>query len=247
MKYIFTCLILLLSFFSCNNKGKEYVEESDNHSLTISQKTDGTPINPKAIDFNSFTSIDNTHWIRFELGDENYPSSSGSFESSRNEKGYTWNLLFINTETGEKYLLRDRPYMRILRHETPSLSSSSESVEIVEKPTITPDFTIYSIIEEDANLDNTFNRYDPTFLYTSDSLGKNFKKISPQGYHVSKYDYNMETQEIVMMLHTYKSQENKVQYSEQTYPYIYFKNRPLESIFLLSPEETNELKGFRPE
>ncbi|MEL6652847.1 MAG: hypothetical protein AAFQ87_18760 [Bacteroidota bacterium] len=132
-----------------------------------------------------------------------YPLSSEPFEQifdgkskyrsygSEKYSNKTWNILFVNSTTREKYLLLEDGRGIFNYFQDPNdvryLSEEEREIEILEQ--YRDGYLLFEIITEDYNEDGKLDNFDPTYLYLADDDGKNLRLISPSNMDVSEWRF----------------------------------------------------------
>ncbi len=239
-------LIFLALLFSCNDTPNHTVETETESSEYVGP-AEPLIVDSEAIGIEYDSKVPQSPWILFELRNSNVEKKGADSFSYRSDNSFVWNILFYNSQTQEKHLLRDRPAMRILNYKSlDAYSSNDRSQTSIALSHPFNNVSLYQIQEEDANQNGQFDDADPSFLYISEPNGDDFRKISPDSYHVSRYVYNEESNYILMMLFSYAKTEGKVQYSAQSQPYIYALDSLSRTGFLLDKNEFQQLKNLQP-
>ena len=170
-------LSFVINLISCS-ENKETFERKEN-------KEDEKVSNLK-IQTHEFFEIDSSGIVVFplQIGKTENSGLKGSFDSEKRDA--YWNMIFYNTNTGEKHWLSDKK-MPILNYETNysnSYISSKDTQNLHIDNYSSKNYIFYNMITEDFNQDKKLNYSDPTYLFISDKEGKNLKQISPNNLNV---------------------------------------------------------------
>ncbi len=98
----------------------------------------------------------------------------------------TWNLVFFDLNTGEKHLLVEDKVIRVNGYQYEAKNPSSEGMG-----SITPrnNRLYYELTMNDLNGDSLLDRNDLNQVYSSDTAGKNLKRISPENMNVVSWRF----------------------------------------------------------
>lgn len=123
--------------------------------------------------FNEGINIGNIDFVMYPLtlaaSENTERKGMKSYPYSSSNSGPYWNIAFYDNKTGDSYLLDSGHVMRI---------NSFQQMK---------DVLVYSVTFTDYNGDGQLDGKDPTFLFTSDLGGRNFKQITPKGRHIHNF------------------------------------------------------------
>lgn len=102
-----------------------------------------------------------------------------------------WNILFYNSNSGENYLLTEQ---KILIQAYFVGNENSYTIEAPKKL----NYIFYTARTDDYNNDKLINETDPLYLFMTDRSGRNFKQISPAGYHLSNWQYFNKSNKVIL-------------------------------------------------
>jgi len=178
----------------CNNHSTNYNKQSHNNSITSIDSLR----QHLSIQFNNFQQIDSSAYLFFPLAIQVKTDTKGnvgnyfdSYDYSRGDEVYFWNILFHNTETGTSHLLHDSLKIIILNYSlSKDLSYEQETFN---------NFIFYDVISKDFNNDTMLDEKDPTSLFVSDKQGQTFRQISPLNYDVQTWRLLKQQDKIIML------------------------------------------------
>lgn len=196
-------ILLFAVVASCNTQPQnEYVPQNE------AKNAKAASYGRMKLDFTEPVQIDTTSYVMFPLtiahDDNRFMIKSSGEEFSH------WNMIFLNTKTGEYHLLDTVRQMLIKGYDAGESSSRSETDG---KSSTTGGHLFYEIITDDTNYDGKLDENDPVFLFMSDKEGENFKQISPANYHLRSWKLINETGKVLM--YAVNQKEMKQDYQEQ--------------------------------
>ncbi len=178
----------LVLFYSCS-ESKETDSQQVIPTVTDEQKV--------SIEFPQMSEIDSSGVIMMPLrigNTINNSKISGSFDSKKED--YFWNIVFVDTNTNDKYPLSTDKLL-ISNYDSDYGSSYSASNESsVKVDTSTKKYLFYRIRSFDANKNGNLDLSDPEYLFISDRNGKNLKQISVPNTHLSDWIYVGKTNKV---------------------------------------------------
>ena len=181
---LFSALILI---FSCEKKEQVFEKPVNQEEEKVSD------LNIQTI--NSFE-IDSTGILAFPLSIEETIESSRIEISFKSKGSSYWNIIFYNSNTGEKYLL-SKQKMLISNYETGYSNYDSSNEKFTQIDTSSKKYIFYNIITDDYDGNKKLNYEDPTYLFFTDKEGKNLKQISPKNLNVVNWKIVPKTRKIL--------------------------------------------------
>jgi len=186
-----------------------------------SSEGDGIPVqakdkknkiaNDKALKstFDNAISIDSTTVVMYpmKLGVSEKAEERPESYSSRSENGPYWNIAFYDTKAG-----------------TSNLLDSAEPIRINSFQTL-KDIIIYNITTSDHNADGKLDHKDPSYLFTSNFMGKEFKQITPNDVNVNSFTIVKDTQILLIQTVTDSNGDKKFSGDDEITPMIFDKNK----------------------
>lgn len=180
-----TILILLIACVGCGRKPQTINQSNNAPQAPQKNKNHNT-----ALFAGEAIQIKQSPFVMYLLGFNPDGDSSGLI-SKRSESPYSWNIIFLNTET-QKYHLLDTTRKMLMRCLYADLSDGAYEVGDTCK------FLYYSVIILDNNKDGKLNDEDPHYLFISDKAGDNFKQISPDKFDVKDWKIIKETSKVLI-------------------------------------------------
>lgn len=183
-------LLFFIFFFLFSCEKKEQVFEKSSNQKTV------TKLEDLNIQTNNSIEIDSTGILAFPLsiGETIERSSIESSFKSEKESSF-WNIIFYNTNTGEKHILGNQK-MLISNYET-NYNYDSSNKAVNQMNTSSKNFIFYNIITDDYDGNKKLNFEDPTYLFLTDKEGKNLKQISPKNLNVINWKIIPKTKKII--------------------------------------------------
>ena len=183
---LFSAFIVI---FSCEKKEQVFEKPVNQEEEKVSD------LNIQTI--NSFE-IDSTGILAFPLSIGETIESSRIESSFKSDKGSSyWNIIFYNSNTGEKYLL-SKQKMLISNYETGYSNYDSSNEKFTQIDTSSKKYIFYNIITDDYDGNKKLNYEDPTYLFFTDKEGKNLKQISPKNLNVVNWKIVPKTRKILI-------------------------------------------------
>jgi hypothetical protein len=179
--------LTLAAFISCTSNQ----QQAQNTIVTDSVTVVNDPKNNLNIQTTSFSEIDSSGILMFPLLMGETERDGGSFSYKGMPANNYWNIIFLNTHTGEHHLLSENK-MLIQNYNT-SYSGKNDVAVTAMKP-----YIFYSIVTEDYNKDKLFSHEDPAYLFVSDKAGNNFRQISPANYDVQNWQFIKASGKIIL-------------------------------------------------
>jgi hypothetical protein len=150
----------------------------------------------------SFSEIDSSGILLFPLSMGETGSKVGRLSYKEIPGNSYWNIIFYNSNDSSYHLLGEKK-MLVNSYDVSSSKNGNAGV-MISKGQI-----FYKVIIDDYNQDKKLNDEDPEYLFMSDKEGKNFKQLSPAGYHLNSWQFIHGTNKIVMIL-TADTDKNKI-------------------------------------
>lgn len=192
-------LLLLLGLAACNSE-----VERTSTMKPLTQEQAQVKIEQVKLNFTGPLSIDSSVYVMYPLL---LNTSEGETEiyKSRSPTNTYWNIAFYNTATGESHLLTTAKKMVIENFNSSETTGDISVYSAADFAKYEKDghnqaskLLYYSIKSNDYNHDGALNDKDPTYLYTSDKAGNNFKQISPDNYSVDAWQLLKGTNKVLM-------------------------------------------------
>jgi len=185
--------------FSCNDSGEQSIPVSKEAKKHSNAKVENMISSFKeAIPLDSGTTV-------------LYPLTFNNFQDANESRGYSsssdigpyWNIAFYNTKDGISKLLTSGAPVRI---------TTFQKVN---------NFMVYAVTSLDYNGDGQLNQHDPTYLFTSDLNGNQFKQITPDSMHVSSFDSINKSNILLIQVQVDTNKDKKFDSSDQFVPMIF--------------------------
>jgi GrpB-like predicted nucleotidyltransferase (UPF0157 family) len=184
---IFT--VALAGFICCTpNK-----QQPQNTIVTDSAAVVNDPKNNLNIQTSSFTEVDSSGILMFPLSMAETERNGGSLLYKDMPASSYWNIIFLNTATGQHHLLSENKML--IRNYNANYSGKNE-VAIAQ----TKQYIFYTTVTNDYNKDKLFSHEDPAYLFVSDKAGNNFRQISPSNYNLQNWQFIKATGKIILTL-----------------------------------------------
>lgn len=171
--------------------------------------------------------IDSSEYVLYPLSlgeivseDETPFGSRIRYSSSGRETTY-WNIVFYNPSSDQRHLLSSQ---KLLIRSFTGQESGSLSVRLRNRNIrgyVADNLLYYSIISADFNHDGQLTSADPTYLFTSDKEGRNFRQISPDSLHVVGWDIQKNTGNILINAVQDSNHNRKFDDDDESIPYVY--------------------------
>lgn len=171
--------------------------------------------------------LDSSAYVIYPLLLTASESENDSGYESRNREATYWNIAFHNLQTGESHLLTNRKIVieRYSAAETTSEGSSSLSDNYGKLakggPGAMARLLYYAVKVADYNHDGSLNEKDPTYLFTSDKEGRNFKQISPDGYTVDSWQLVKSADKVLLQARRDTDGSQSIDQYDMTTPLVY--------------------------
>ncbi len=211
----FIFILLGIGLLGCNSKG---TPNGDNANAESAVDT-AAKIKNTQIGFDAPDRIDTSAYVMYKLPLSKTETSEndGYGSSSRGVTELYWNIVFYNVATGQYHLLDDHRKMLI------TLSNGKYEDDAPQKNNNSKADTLlyYSVTVCDFNKDKKLDSDDPTYLFTSNKKGYNFKQISPDSLDVKSWEVIRSAGKI--LIHTTKdtNHDGKFNNDDESVPYVY--------------------------
>jgi len=210
MHKIIVLMLLLAACCGCNNNGSEKIEQTKNPA----QKQSGTPSTQMRLIFGQPAQLDSSIYVMIPL---ELKRDQGSFiTKSRGDDNYSWNIIFLNTET-QKYHLLDSGRKMLIR----SYDIDQAATDVITSHKTGDRLLFYSVTTDDTNKDGKIDNDDAEYLFTSDKEGNNFKQISPPNFDVRSWKVIKETHKILMYAVNMQNGHKRDYEKDEIVPFIY--------------------------
>jgi hypothetical protein len=204
---------------SCNNSDSEGIPASTSK---------GKPSNAKKTtvvsNFKDAVLLDSNRIILYPLTFSNeQKEDEGRSYGEGQVAGPYWNIAFYDTQTGLSKLLSSGSAIRIntfQRNKT---------------------MMLYSVTSLDHNGDGKLNEQDPTYLFTSDLLGNNFRQITPDRFNVSNFQATSKSGFIVIQAQMDSNNDKKFGSSDQYVPMLFDVSKDAKARNTFSDDFTKEV------
>ena len=182
MRKLIGLLLIYFLFIACESK--KPLKEMTNQEKQEQKKTD---LAKMSLEIENPVKIGKSDYIIFPLRASLMLSRDRALYSSVYEKGNAftplWNMIFFNKKTGEQRLLLENEEVIIMEYK----STLIKGFEGELKDTINnfiQNLIFYEMKVKDYNQDKKLNLLDPSYLYISDNIGKNLRRLSPPNHHL---------------------------------------------------------------
>jgi hypothetical protein len=78
----------------------------------------------------------------------------------------------------------------------------------------------YEVVAKDFNQNNLLDTEDPTYLYVSDRMGNNFRRISPDDYNISSWEVVKGTSKVLLQAQKDVNGDKKFDQNDPVIPLI---------------------------
>lgn len=166
--------------------------------------------------------IDSSEYVMYPLSlSEIVLETEGEYGSSSSRETTYWNILFYNPRNNQYHLLSNRKLFiqSFTGQESGSLSGglSRGSIRVYAADKL----LYFSIVTTDFNHDGQLTSADPTYLFTSDKAGKNFRQISPDSLHVAGWEVQQSTGNVLIQMVQDSNHDRKFGDEDESIPYVY--------------------------
>lgn len=222
-------ILVFLLMSSCNNQKQEQQGNTGNTENAVDTlAVFNDPKNKLNIEASDFFEIDSSGIFMFPLGmNENKREGSGQFYSSTPGNAY-WNIIFLNTHTGEQHLLSNKK-MWIKNY---SFNYAERPAQMMHKEN---NLIFYTITTDDYNKDDKWNDADPVYLFVTDADGKNFKQISPAQHQVLNWKYAKGTNKIIMTVKKDSDANRSFDQKDEVLIYTWMPGADAAAVEMLKP------------
>lgn len=169
--------------------------------------------------------IDSSDYVMYPLSlNELVTEEKDEYGSSSYGRATTyWNILFYNPRSNQSHLLTSQKLLiASYAGQNSSNSSDSEGPHTNSLRVYAADKLLYfSAITTDFNHDGQLTDTDPTYLFTSDKAGKNFRQISPDSLHVTGWDIQRNTGKILLQTTQDSNHDRRFGDGDESIPYVY--------------------------
>lgn len=236
-------LLLVALFASC---GSEVETASNTKPLTEAQKQ--AKLEQVKLHFTDPVLIDSSACVMYPLLLNTSEGESDSYGSKSRTNTY-WNIAFYNIETGKSHLLTSSRKM-IIEHYGAAETSSGMSVYSSGNSAghASPGYRqvaqllYYSIKVDDYNHDGVIDYKDPTYLFTSDKEGNDFKQISPDNYSVDSWQLTESAGKVLIQAKRDTDNNKAFDDDDITTPFVYTIRSGGSAKEIFSKEFNSEVK-----
>lgn len=207
-------ILLVLGLFGCNSKD---VQNGDTANAETPVDTIAK-IKNMQLGFDAPDRVDTSAYVMYKLPlSKTETADEGYGSSSRGITELYWNIAFYNVVTGQYHLLDDRRKMLITLSGGKDEDGSAAKINSSQTDTL----LYYSVIVCDFNKDKKLDGDDPTYLFSSNKKGYNFRQISPDSLDVKNWEVFRSAGKI--LIHTTKdtNHDGKFNNDDENIPYVY--------------------------
>ncbi|RZK30717.1 MAG: hypothetical protein EOO63_06020 [Hymenobacter sp.] len=213
-------LPLLSALAACSSYDDSRAPATDSPTPLITATPSHIPVSEPVL-------IDSSDYVMYPLSlgeieteDESLFGSRIRYSSNGREATY-WNILFYNPNRDQYHLLSSRKLLirSFTGQESGNLSSHLHNRNV--RGYAADNLLYYSIIITDFNHDGQLTQADPTYLFTSDKAGQNFRQISPDSLQVVGWDIQKNTGNILINTVQDSNHNRKFDDDDESIPYIY--------------------------
>lgn len=190
MRKPFPFVALAVFLFACTqNSPQENTATPAGSVMVDTVAILSNPANNLNIQTHSFTEIDSSGILMFPLSMGEKGREGNSYKEV--PAGHYWNIIFYNTRTAGYHLLSERKML---------ISSYDASYSRSSHPAITSaaQHLFYVVTVDDYNEDKRLTTEDPAYLFVTDKEGRNFRQLSPAGYHLRSWQFIPSANKVVM-------------------------------------------------
>jgi hypothetical protein len=235
MHKIFLSILLFAAFTSCNDKNNDV-------NLQERLKKD-TSVAAQQIIFAEPLVIDSSRMVIYPLILETESFGKGYGYKRGGESQMFWNLIFYNVEAATRNLLTSDKKIMIssIILNSPSSSNAyggmgSSGINIFN------DHIVYSVISADYDSNKILDQNDPGYIYVSARDGKNFRQVSPEGYHIDSWHEIKGTSKIIMTGRKDGNRDKKFNENDSPVPLVVDLNSNTQATEAFKPEFVDSLK-----
>ncbi len=223
------CLVIVL--LACNTKN----QTSGNTITQDSSAIVNDPKNNLNIQVAEFSEVDTSGIIMFPLRMGESAEDRSSFSYKSMPDGNYWNIVFLNSKTGEYHLLSDQKML---------INSYSQGYTSSEEPKVSSEANkiFYSITTDDINADKILDHTDPAYLFISDKDGQNLRLISPKGGNVQNWKLIKSSGKVIMAIKRDTDKNAKFDDKDEITSFVFDLTNPSETQELFYSEFKNKLK-----
>ena len=185
-KSVITTAAIILLLQSCGKNA-----ESGSVSVFESGNSDKSAL--LNVQMDQFVPVDSSGVLMFPMQMGQRTDESGNSYYKETPESSYWNIVFLNTQTGEHHLLTEEKIIL----DSYYLSENEQVGEEDRKKSYRHIFYVGRNV--DFNRDKMITGKDPVALFVSDREGRNFRKISPQNASLRNWQYFPESSRVVMV------------------------------------------------
>jgi len=205
---------------SCNNSDSDGIPASNGKGKTSNKNEEAV-----VSSFKDAVLLDSNRIILYPLTFGNVQrEDEGRSYGEGQVSGPYWNIAFYDTQTGLSKLLSSGPAIRINAFQRNKA------------------MMIYSVTSLDYNGDGKLNEQDPTYLYTSDLLGNNFRQITPDRFNVRNFQVTNKSALIVIQAQMDLNKDKKFGVNDQYVPMLFDVSKDLKARNTFSDDFTKEVE-----
>jgi hypothetical protein len=244
MRRLFQFLPLLALLAACTGEAEK---TSDTKPQTEAQKQ--ASIEQVKLHFTGPVLIDSSAYVMYPLLLRASEGEADGYDVRKGRSNTYWNIAFYNTETGESHLLAASRKMIIEGYGAAETSggtpdyASGNSIHYM-KQVYEPgnQLLYYSIKIDDYNHDGVIDDKDPTYLFTSDKNGREFKQISPANYNIESWQLVQGARKVLIQAKRDTDNNKAFDDDDITTPFVYTirSGGPAKEVF--SKEFNSEVK-----
>jgi hypothetical protein len=179
---------LIVAVFSCDS-----TPQNEKHLEKEQGKPKSSNYSRLRLDFGEPVQIDTTPYVMFPLSVAH--EDRGFIMKSSGDGAYYWNIIFLDTKTGQYHLLEPAKKILIKAYDADQTSAD----EVINSHSIYKGKTLfYEVVTDDTNHDGKLDENDAVCLFISDEAGNNFKRISPAGYSIRSWKILKENNKVLI-------------------------------------------------
>jgi hypothetical protein len=208
------------TIISCNNSDSDGIPASNSKEKPSNAEKTAVVSN-----FKDAVLLDSNRIILYPLTFSNeQKEDEGRSYGEGQVAGPYWNIAFYDTQTGLSKLLSSGSAIRINTFQRNKA------------------MMLYSVTSFDHNGDGKLNEQDPTYLFTSDLLGNNFRQITPDRLHVSNFQATSKSGFIVIQAQMDSNKDKKFGSSDQYVPMLFDVSKDAKARNTFSDDFTKEVE-----
>jgi hypothetical protein len=225
-------LVAIVIIFGCNREKSRFQNiEKEN----LNQEQIDSILDDYNFDYSNVVFIDSLEKAIIPITSKNLRGKRNSYRSSYDvsDSFSYWNFIFYDIGTGEIKLLTEKKtgitdFRTNLDNVGPVLSNS----------------VLYTAGDTDYNQDLRLTYEDPSYLFISDTDGRDFRRLSPVAEHVREFRIIPDSDKIIFQTYRDTNQDLIFNSKDDKIWYLIDIGVNSEAIEIISPDKRNEIKSL---